>query len=295
MLALAAPAKLNLTLEILSRRADGYHALRSLMVPIGLYDRIELEPVESGAPSSLVVKTDGAANDASEDNLVDRALKAARVATPMRVTLEKRIPIGGGLGGGSSDAAAVLRAAMEGRLAAGRCADWLETARALGSDVPFFMAGTAALVEGAGERVTALGKIPQWWAVVVRPSVSVATREAYRLLDEVRARNPLPSRRRSESASLRAVDALQCADFAALGAELINDFHEPVLATYPAIAWADAALRAACGSSLLSGSGSCLFALFENADEARAGAERIDRNGIEDVFVAPFHADHAWR
>jgi len=294
MPALPAPAKINLTLEILSRREDGYHTLRSVMVPIGLYDRIELEAAEPGARGSFTVEGD-AAGAAAEDNLVLRALEAAGVKTPMRVTLEKRVPIGGGLGGGSSDAAAVLRAAVEGRLGPAGVEDWLGAARGLGSDVSFFMVGTAALVEGTGERVTALGKPPRWWSVVVQPPVSVATAEAYRLLDAARSRRGAPSRPRSESVSLRAADALQRAEFAALAAELVNDFHEPILAAYPAIARADAALRAACGSSLLSGSGSCLFALFENENEARAGAARIARDAVKDVFVVPFHRDDGWR
>jgi 4-diphosphocytidyl-2-C-methyl-D-erythritol kinase len=283
MPSIAAPAKLNLTLEILSRRDDGYHTLRSVMVPIGLYDHVDLEPAE--------VATSGL----EPDNLVSRALRAAGVSAPLRVALEKRIPIGGGLGGGSSDAAAVLRAAAEGLLGPTETRDWLETARALGSDVPFFMTGTAALVEGTGERVTALGTLPPWWAVVVQPPASVATADAYRELDAARAKGGFASRPRSESASLRAVDALQRADFAALRAEMINDFHEPILAAYPAVARADAALRAACGASLLSGSGSCLFALFESEDEARNGAMRVASDAVKDVFVAPFHRDPTWR
>src|ERR1700682_388658 len=145
MPALPAPAKINLTLEVLARREDGYHTLRSVMVPIGLYDRIELEAAEAGARGSFTVEGD-APDGAAEDNLVLRALEAAGVKTPMRVTLEKRVPIGGGLGGGSSDAAAVLRAAVEGRLGPAGVGAWLGAARGLGSDVSFFMVGTAALV-----------------------------------------------------------------------------------------------------------------------------------------------------
>jgi len=281
---LPAPAKLNLTLEVLSRRNDGYHTLRSLMVPIGLYDRIGLETAQNGTAAVL-----------DADNLVSRALAGAGVDGPLRVTLEKQIPVGGGLGGGSSDAAAVLRAAAQGLLASSGRRDWLATARALGSDVPFFMTGTAALVEGTGERVTALGSVPPWWTVVVQPPLSVATAEAYRLLDAARALAGSNRRPRSDSASLRAVDALQRADFAALGAELSNDFHAPILAAYPEVAAADAALRAACGSSLLSGSGSCLFALFEDEESARTGAARVERGALKAVFVAPFHRDGAWR
>ncbi len=288
MPALLAPAKLNLTLEVLSRRSDGYHSLRSVMVPLALYDRIEIEP-SAGERSTVA-----AAAALGENNLVSRAL-AAVGARALSVTLTKNIPIGGGLGGGSSDAAAIVRAAMEGKLEATAECDWLATARELGSDVPFFLTGTAALVEGSGERVTALGALPAWWAVVVRPSASVATAEAYHLLDEARREQPARSRPRNESASLRAVDALQRSDFAGLQRELVNDFHAPVVASSPAIARADAALRDAAGSSLLSGSGSCLFALFEDEAAAREVAARIDRSPIEGVYVVPFHCEAAWR
>ena len=235
---LLAPAKINLTLEILSRRDDGFHTLRSVMVPIALYDRIELQPSDT---------TGFAVDDPAlrTNNLIERALESAGT-TPYAVRLHKEIPVGGGLGGGSSDAAAVLRAAMDGLLGAPPQRDWLALAAALGSDVPFFLAGTGALVEGTGERVTAIGVLPDWWAIVARPFASVATADAYRQLDARRASDGgWPSRPRSSSASLGAVDALQRRDFAALNAALVNDFHELVLEAYPAVARAHAALRAA--------------------------------------------------
>jgi 4-diphosphocytidyl-2-C-methyl-D-erythritol kinase len=287
---LFAPAKINITLEILSRRSDGYHTLRSVMLPIGLYDRIELQASERGS---------FAANDPAlaQDNLVVRALSAAGVRTAYAVELHKEIPVGGGLGGGSSDAAAVLRAAMDGSLGERDDRDWLEVARSLGSDIPFFLAGTGALVEGTGERVTALGALPQWWTIVGRPHASVATADAYRLLDAHRANEgEAATRPRSSSASLSAVDAIQRADFAALAASLVNDFHDIVLEAYPPVARAVAALRAAGAAHvMLSGSGSCAFALFGDEASARATEAALDRDAFDGVFVVPFHHDAAWR
>ena len=287
---LLAPAKINATLEILARRDDGYHTLRSVMLPIGLYDRIELEPSERASFSC-----DGAS--VAADNLVTRALAACGVTQRYAVTLHKAIPIGGGLGGGSSDAAAVVRAAMDGTLPAPPNADWLAIARGLGSDVPFFLAGTGALVEGTGERVTAIGALPPWWAIVVQPHVAVSTADAYRLLDRARdAAGDRPSRPRATSDSLAAVDALQRADFAALRAVLVNDFHDDVVAAYPNVADTAAALRAAGAPDvLLSGSGSCLFAPFPSAAEARAVSARFDANAARALFVVPLHGDGAWR
>jgi 4-diphosphocytidyl-2-C-methyl-D-erythritol kinase len=287
---LLAPAKINVTLEILSRRDDGYHTLRSVMLPIGLYDRIDLRASDAATFSSSDAEL-------ARDNLIVRALEAAGASVPYAVELRKEIPVGGGLGGGSSDAAAILRAAMDGRLDASGERDWLAVARSLGSDVPFFLVGTGALVEGTGERVTAIGTLPAWWAIVARPHASVATADAYRRLDASRANGAsTASRPRSESASLAAVDALQRADFAALERALVNDFHDLVLAEYPDVARAHAALvSAGAKGALLSGSGSCLFALFESEAEARACAARLDASAFARTFTVPLHHDEAWR
>jgi 4-diphosphocytidyl-2-C-methyl-D-erythritol kinase len=287
---LFAPAKINVTLEILSRRSDGFHTLRSVMLPIGLYDRIELRASER---SSFTASDPALA----QGNLVERALSAAGVRTAYAVDLHKEIPVGGGLGGGSSDAAAVLRAAMEGSLGELDERDWLEIARSLGSDIPFFLAGTGALVEGTGERVTALGSLPRWWTIVGRPHATVATADAYRLLDSRRATNGEPETRpRSSSASLAAVDAIQRTDLSALEASLVNDFQDLVLAAYPQVAQAHAALRAAGAAHvMLSGSGSCVFALFEDEAGARATEAALDRAAFDGVFVVPLHHDDAWR
>jgi 4-diphosphocytidyl-2-C-methyl-D-erythritol kinase len=291
---LLAPAKINLTLEVLTRREDGYHTLRSVMVPIGLYDRITLTPTVQPHFSVRLPGGAPADPDLERDNLVLRALEAAEVRAPLLVSLEKAIPVGGGLGGGSSDAAAVLRHVMSGGLGPLHQRDWIALAERLGSDVPFFLAGTAALVEGTGERITPLGVLPGWWVVVVRPKVAVSTAGAYRLLDA--SRNGAPSRARATSASLAAVDALQRADLAGLRQTLVNDFHDPILAAFPEVAAADAALRAAGATApLLSGSGSCLFALAECEAEARDVARRFEAAAADGVFVCPLHHDETWR
>jgi len=289
VLTLLAPAKINVTLEILSRREDGYHALRSVMLPIALYDRIELERSDA---------THFASSDPSleTDNLAMRALVASGLATPYAVRLEKTIPVGGGLGGGSSDAAAVFRAAMRGDLGPCAALDWIAAAAELGSDVPFFLVGTGALVEGYGERVTAIGSLPPWWVVVASPHASVATAEAYRRLDALRDDVAPPSRPRNASASLAAVDALQRREFAALDAALLNDFHDIVLGAYPDVARAHDALRAAgAPHALLSGSGSCVFALFESEVRARDVAAAVDPAACAATFAVALHRDDAWR
>src|SRR5579872_1960141 len=283
-----APAKINLTLEILARRADGYHGVRSVMLPIGLYDTVRWQPAERFAFHC----DDGAPQDRS--NLVVRAFDALEIDPALDVTLEKHIPTGGGLGGGSSDGAAILRAAANGAFGAVGEKDFVALARTLGSDVPFFLVETGALVEGTGERVTALGALPKWWTVIVMPPVAVETAAAYSALDTARS-DRYDVRARNESPSLAAVDAVQRRDFKAAVMASMNDFEDVIAAREPAIAAALDALSAA-GARLvrLCGSGSSCFALTETEREANLIAERINPNGAR-IHVAPLAQAKAWR
>jgi 4-diphosphocytidyl-2-C-methyl-D-erythritol kinase len=285
-----APAKINLTLEILHRQDDGHHRLRSVMLPIALEDEIAIEPAErfrfSCEPATL-----------TGDNLVVRAFAAAGAAgAPLAVDLRKRIPVGAGLGGGSSDAAAILRTAIDGALGAVEPLDWLAVARGLGSDVPFFLAGTGALIEGTGERVTALGALPPWWVVVLAPNVHVDTGAAYRTLAAARAQTPANPRPRNDSASLRAVEAVQRADYAAAIAAATNDFEPLIAAAYPAVAAALHALReAGAAHAMLSGSGGATFSLCEREDVARTLAAAVVLPEGARLFTVPIASSEAWR
>ncbi|MGA3036375.1 MAG: 4-(cytidine 5'-diphospho)-2-C-methyl-D-erythritol kinase [Vulcanimicrobiaceae bacterium] len=283
-----APAKINLTLEILARREDGYHGVRSVMLPIGLRDTVRWQPSERFAFHC----NDGAPRDKS--NLVMRAFDALDIEPALDITLEKKIPTGGGLGGGSSDGAAILRAAAAGAFGELGDKDFLSIARGLGSDVPFFLVETGALVEGTGERVTALGALPDWWTVIVMPAVAVETAGAYNALDSARGKK-YKVRPRNESPSILAVEAVQRGDFNAAIAASMNDFEEVIAASEPAIAASLDALRGA-GARLarLCGSGSSCFALAETKDEARAIAESLSPIGAR-VHVTPLAPTKVWR
>jgi 4-diphosphocytidyl-2C-methyl-D-erythritol kinase len=270
---LHAPAKINLTLEVLQRRDDGYHALRSLMVPLAFGDTVSIVASDrfSFACSDKALET--------ADNLVVRAARAVAPEPNVAIDLHKRIPTQAGLGGGSSDAAAVLVGAMNGAFGSVSERDWVAAARELGSDVPFFLCGTGALVEGTGERVTAVGALPAWHVLIVKPPVAVSTAAAYAALDKVNR----SSRPRNASVSLAALDALQRGDFAALEATLTNDFHETIAAANPEVALAIEALRAAGASKpLLCGSGSAVFALAESAAEVTSMQSRLD---LDETFA----------
>ena len=285
-----APAKINLTLEILARRDDGYHALRSVMVPIALCDELTIAPADAFTftcePEAL-----------APDNLVLRALALLdRAAAPLEVRLRKKIPVGAGLGGGSSDAAAVLLAGMRGELGDLGERDWIALARSLGSDIPFFLVESGALVEGTGERVTALGALPTWWTLIAIPPVAVNTGAAYRALAEARVTAPPASRPRSESASLRVLEAIQRGDFSAVCAHACNDFEPVVTALEPRIADDLRALReAGAPLAMLSGSGACSFALCASEVAARELLRAVNLPTGTRLVPVSFASAVAWQ
>ncbi len=286
MLTLRAPAKINLTLEVLAPRSDGYHGIRSVMVPIDLADELTIEP--SGHFSFACNQSELG----SERNLAVAALRALGELPAVRMELQKRIPVQAGLGGGSSDAAAVLRAAMSGAFGPPVQRDWVRIARTLGSDVPFFLAGTAALVEGTGERVTPAGSLPAWHTLIVKPPTVVSTADAYRELDRLGRR----TRTRSSSVSIAVLEGLQRADFARVASLLQNDFHDVIAMRTPEVAMAVDGLRAAgATNALLAGSGSCVFTLAAEPVTIERIAERLSLPETYQRFVGAFASTPEWR
>ncbi len=182
--AIKAAAKVNLHLEILGRREDGYHEIRSLFQAVSLCDEIVLRP--AGAPDSLSIW--GEFGFPREGNSIARAVGLFREKTGIRdgidVEIHKKIPMAGGMGGGSSDAAAVLRGLMELLHAPLSGAELLALGGALGSDVPFFLSSAAALVEGRGEKVSPIAGRTDFALVAVTPQGGVSTQDAYRWADE---------------------------------------------------------------------------------------------------------------
>lgn len=281
-----APAKINLTLEVLARREDGYHGVRTVMVPLDLADELAIEPSDRFSFECNRADLGG------PDNLAVAALRSLGEPPPVRLQLLKRIPVQAGLGGGSSDAAAVLRAAMEGVFGTHAGADWIGVARRLGSDVPFFLAGTAALVEGTGERITPAGSLPPWHVLIVKPPVAVSTAAAFAALDDAER----PTRPRSGSISIAALTALQRADFTDVESMLQNDFHDLITATAPEVANALKALReAGATNALLAGSGSCVFTLAPERATVEAIEARLSLPQAYLRFVTAFAKTPAWR
>jgi 4-diphosphocytidyl-2-C-methyl-D-erythritol kinase len=260
------------------------------MLPIDVADEIRLAP----APQ---FRFDCTPPELGPGNLVVRALERIGLADArFAVALHKRIPVGAGLGGGSSDAAAILRAAMRGDFGPPPARDWIADARALGSDVPFFLAEGAALVEGTGERGTALGALPRWSIVLLVPGVHVATPGAFAELAQRRLTVAAPQRPRNDSSSLRALVALQRGEYDAAIAASVNDFEPVVRDMYPAVGAALDALRAAGAEhAMLSGSGGACFGLCRDIETARRLAGRVAVPPGASLLVVPFAPTPAWR
>ncbi|QFR34025.1 4-(cytidine 5'-diphospho)-2-C-methyl-D-erythritol kinase [Ancylobacter sp. TS-1] len=265
-----APAKVNLTLRVLGRRADGYHDLSSLVAFAGTGDRLALAP---GAGLSLALAGPGAATLAADaDNLVLRAARhlAERVPGLLagRFTLDKRLPVASGIGGGSADAAAALRLlARANELAAGD-PRLFEAALATGSDVPACLFGRSCLMEGRGEALAPVA-LPRFGAVLVNPRLPVATADVFRALALA------PATRRAE-ASPSPSGASRAMLLEWLRAEP-NDLEAPARRLVPALDTVEAALATTPGVLLvrMSGSGATMFALYADCRAAAAAARSV--------------------
>jgi 4-diphosphocytidyl-2-C-methyl-D-erythritol kinase len=276
---LRVPAKVNLFLRVVARRADGYHEVETVLQSIGLYDELEFERA-----SGWELGCDQPGVPLDDSNLVARAAAAlrARCGVPLaagaRVTIRKRIPVGAGLGGGSADAAAALvgLARLWGVAAAPETL--AEVAAALGSDVPFFLRGGAVLGRGRGERLEPLPAPAEFWLVLVKPPFPVATAWAYRAWQATTSVGPSLD---------EFLAALAGGDPAAVAAALRNDLEPAVAAAHPAITSLRARLLelGALGARM-TGSGSAVFAVTGGEAAARRLAAALG-DGYGEGFVVP--------
>lgn len=266
----SAKAKLNLTLEVLGRRADGYHQLKSLVGFAALGDSLELVPGDS-----LGLTVEGPFAGALQgDNLVIAAAAAAKRAAPAlklgRFHLTKTLPVAAGLGGGSADAACALRLLERANPGALSPTSLAEIAGRLGSDVTACLASRAALMTGRGEQVAEIRGLPACGVVLVNPSLPLATASVYAAL------NTPPHSGKESSAAIP--------DFGGSFERLIdyaaprgNDLGAAALRLAPVIGEVLAALRHLHGACLvqLAGSGPTCFALFATEDEAKEAASSL--------------------
>jgi len=273
ILRVLAPAKLNLFLHIIGRRADGYHLLQSVFTLLDFGDSLIIESRSDG----VIVRTNELAGVPAETDLVVRAanllqqhadgLSGCNTGREMgcNIHVEKRIPMGGGLGGGSSDAAAVLLGLNKLWGLSLAATELQQLGRRLGADVPFFVNGHSAFAEGTGEILTNI-MLPEWWFIVLTPPEVVPTPLIFSAPELTRDTIPL-----------------KIADFSASGfANLINcrnDLQPVVLKAFPVVASYLSALQAVSTKAVfgarMTGSGACVFAAFEFERDAHDALNKL--------------------
>lgn len=279
-----APAKVNLVLRVGRRRADGYHNVDTLFAAVGLCDRLRVERAATG----IAVEVAGADLGDPRDNLVYRAARAYLDARGERggvaIRLVKRIPVGGGLGGGSSDAAATLRCLDELFEPSVGAAALAEAARGLGADVPFFLSPSPlALGGGRGDHLTPLPPLPPRPVLLVGSPEGVGTAWAYDLLARGRGGGAGGS---AALADPPAPDS--CRDWAAVARMAHNDFEEPIFAVRPDLRATVTSLRDTSPLlALMSGSGSTVFAVYRDDGSATRARSRLARlHGDDHLHLA---------
>jgi 4-diphosphocytidyl-2-C-methyl-D-erythritol kinase len=264
-------AKVNLALEVLGKRGDGYHEIATVLQAVDLFDRLKLE-----AADTLSLHTDDPDLPTDDGNLVMRAArllrKAAGIEAGARIRLSKRIPVAAGLGGGSSDAAATLWGLSQLWRLRWPKARLQELAVELGMDVPFFLGTGRAVARGRGERLTTLPGGGGYALVLVNPRVPLSTREVY---------GRVPAGWRAEATGTeRVIEALRTRNVNTVASALTNNLESVVEPVLPVIGRMKAALLAAGAlGAIMSGSGPTVFGMARSLDHARQIRTRVSRAG----------------
>lgn len=279
MLHVITRGKVNISLNVLRRRQDGFHEIETIIQTVSLCDELEVEFTRDG---EIRIDCTNPSIPDGEDNLCHRAVVAMRnfagARLGARIRLDKRIPAGAGLGGGSSNAAGVMLAARRSLHLDVSDRELERAAARIGSDVPFMLTGGTMLAQGRGERLTRLEPIRRGWFVIVKPKVNISTAWVYG-----NYRFGLTKHR--PRTNLKAVNAV-LARFPAVTLSFRNDLEDVVCPAYPIVSGvlSDLLFERPCFASM-SGSGSALYAVFESRERAQRVAERFSVRGFN-TFVA---------
>jgi 4-diphosphocytidyl-2-C-methyl-D-erythritol kinase len=273
-----APAKINLRLRVVGKRKDGYHLVDSIMVPVSLYDEIEIIKARTRG-KHLQVTCNHPSVPSGKKNLAQQAasllLKEAKIRDHVRIHISKRIPVGAGLGGGSTDAAAVLLG-LNRLFHLNYSLKKLEKiSLSLGADVPFFIKRVPARVQGIGERISPIKKFPRIWLVIAYPGFSVSTAWVYRNLR-------LKLTKSKVNTSI--ISLLESPD--KIGRLLVNDLETVTASRYPKIALLKEKLtRAGAAGVLMSGSGSSVFGVFNSRRRAKQALLQLKKEEEIETFL----------
>jgi 4-diphosphocytidyl-2-C-methyl-D-erythritol kinase len=268
---LKAYAKINLGLEVLGRREDGYHEVQTILQTVSLHDKITIKLQNEG----IKIRSNSPWVPCNEKNLAYKAaalmLKRSKSKSGVKITIKKNIPIGAGLGGGSSNGAAVLIGLTDLLNLTLSDEELQDMGRELGTDVPFFLRGGTALASGRGDQLRFFEATPCFWGLIVFPNFSVPTDWAYSSL------GPQP---KSASNMKMLISATQEGDVEGIAANLQNTFESTIFRKYPTLRAMKNGLigKGAVGASL-SGSGSSLFGIFADKETAERALFHFSDSG----------------
>lgn len=286
---LQSAAKVNLTLDIINRRADGYHELASVVHTVGIWDEIQVEILNDGA----ICFTCNREDLAGDDNLCVRAVRKWNETTGENVGaavhLQKQIPTGAGLGGGSGNAAAILLSLNRATAKPLSMGELKQIGATLGADVPLFLEGGAVLMEGIGEKLTPLSPL-SGWLLVVKPELSLSTPSVYSAWDH--------GRFESKNDTPRILEIWQGGELHYITARIGNDLERAAVQITSAPArLIELLMQVGALGARMSGSGSACFGVYETATAAHSAAQALKTELAKDVqlrssrlFVAPFCA-----
>lgn len=257
-----APAKINLSLDVLCKRDDGYHDVEMIMTTIDLADRIEIYPIKQ---NRIEVSLESRYVPSDERNLAYKAAAAFKekygLASGVHINIEKNIPVSAGLGGGSTDAAAVLRGLNRLWSLNIPLKDLADLGASIGSDVPFCVYGNTAIATGRGERIEQLASPPSCWVVLAKPDIGVSTRTIFGKVKTEGINHPNTK---------GIIDSLSNKDFGKLCANMGNVLENITLALYPEVQHIkDTMKHVGAPGVLMSGSGPTIYGLVENQNKAK--------------------------
>ncbi len=269
---LKAHAKINLSLDIVGKREDGYHLLEMVMQSLELHDEITLTQIDEGI--SLTCNKKYVPED--QRNIAFKAaqmlMDEKKIKKGIRIEITKNIPVAAGLGGGSSNAAAVLLGMNEIFGLAMSQKELMDMGLRLGADVPYFLVGGTALCKGVGEEVIPLKPFKDQIILLIKPSFGVSTKEAYGLFSIDKVKRHVDT--------LELIDAMNHLDYQKMSYYQRNLLENVVLRKYPILKNVKKTLkRYGASTTLMSGSGSTIFGIFENAKAAENAATALDKGG----------------
>lgn len=283
-ISLKALAKINLGLDVLGRREDGYHDVRMIMQTIHLYDRVEMKKTKS---PQIHVETNLFYLPVDENNLVFKAAKLMkeefRIKEGVRITLQKFIPVAAGLAGGSSDAAAVM-VGMNRMFNLGvKQSRLMELGQKIGADVPFCIMRGTALAEGIGEKLTPLPPMPKCPILIAKPAISVSTKHVYENLKL----NDFTEHPKID----KLMEELEKKNLAGIASNMGNILESVTIPEYPVIREIKKLMKenGALGA-MMSGSGPTVFGLFQNEKDIRKAYDAMKQSGLaKNVYTSDIH------